>query len=95
MFYIEFVVQSALASSEQVANINTAVGSSERVLELLKRRPNDHLGGEESGGDGKVESFAGNIELRDVSFSYPDLNLTGNTETAEEPRTRGVTQRRS
>ena len=86
LFYIEFVVQSALASSEQVANINTAVGSSERVLELLKRRPNDHLGGEESGGDGKVESFAGNIELRDVSFSYPDLNLTGNTETAEEPR---------
>ena len=37
----------------------------------LKRRPNDHLGGEESGGDGKVESFAGNIELRDVS----DLTL--------------------
>ena len=37
----------------------------------LKRRPNDHLGGEESGGDGKVESFARNIELRDVS----DLTL--------------------
>ncbi len=50
LFYTQFVVESALASSEQVANINTAVGSSERVLMLLRRQPNAHLLKEEEGG---------------------------------------------
>ena len=89
LFYTQFVVESALASSEQVANINTAVGSSERVLLLLKRRPNEHLltgetteeehekknvSDDEPKGKVQLDDFKGHLELRNVNFRYPDLN---------------------
>jgi len=103
LFYIEFVVQSALASSEQVANINTAVGSSERVLTLLRRKPDQHLAAgeeveEEDRGSKqemrRLEDFKGNLEFKDVSFTYPNLNLGGagglgaqqEVEKEEEPK---------
>jgi ATP-binding cassette subfamily B (MDR/TAP) protein 9 len=87
LFYAQFVVQSALASSEQVANINTAIGSSECVLMLLRRKPNTNVGdgkqiATDSGtnndteeGSLQIENFRGNLEFSNVNFSYPYLNM--------------------
>ena len=67
LFYTEFVVQSALATCEQLANMQGAVGSSERVMQLLRRRPE----GAASPGKLRLASFTGQIDFVNVSFSYP------------------------
>lgn len=72
----------------KVANINTAVGSSERVLNLLKRKPNEALlvQSREEGESSQrtLEDFQGNLEFVGVSFAYPDLSTASDASGESE-----------
>lgn len=81
--YVLYVIQAAagfVAMSALFADFMRAMGASERVFELLDRVPTVHFEGGE-----KPLQFIGNVEFKDVEFSYPSridhvvlkgLNLT-------------------
>jgi len=85
LFYADFVVSSALATCEQYANIMGAVGSSERVMQLLDSKTpppasasHPQPPGSEPAvappstqGKLKLDQFTGRIDFVNVDFIYP------------------------
>jgi ABC-type multidrug transport system fused ATPase/permease subunit len=69
MFYTLFVSASFGGIPEQYAQIQRAVGASERILEILDENPEDLQSTVAVGVSGL--KLAGNVVFKNISFSYP------------------------
>lgn len=68
MLYAELFASSMLYATEQYGPIMESLGASERILAYLQRRPAPQLAGGAVPAD---EEVRGEIEFRNVSFTYP------------------------
>jgi ABC-type multidrug transport system fused ATPase/permease subunit len=67
MLYTIFVGASIGGIAEQYSQIQKAVGATERVMEILDATPEPVYEKDK----GTMKRFAGEVEFRDVKFSYP------------------------
>ena len=65
VLYTTFIGGSIAGLGDIYGQVQKAIGSSERVLEILEEKPEPLLGG------GKKTRLAGEVSFRNVAFSYP------------------------
>jgi ABC-type multidrug transport system fused ATPase/permease subunit len=68
VLYTTFIGASFGGIAEMYAQIQKAVGATERVFELLEETPEDIKGNEKTAA---IEKIKGNVSFKNVAFSYP------------------------
>jgi ABC-type multidrug transport system fused ATPase/permease subunit len=68
VLYTTFIGASFGGIAEMYAQIQKAVGATERVFELLEETPEDIKGNEKTTA---IEKIKGNVSFKNVAFSYP------------------------